>query len=437
MKYNKGQDNALLKVAVKKGKFDIAVITTGELQALSSEDIRGPSNLRIAGLSQLKLSDLIPEGTVVKQGGYIATLDRSPVNQKVRELQTDKDKTESQYVQARLDTAIEMRKLRDDLLNLKFDMEEKKLVLEQSKYEPPATIRQAEIELDKTKRSYAQSKTNYDLKLRQNKAKVQDAANLLASQSTKLDQMIELMQQFVITAPKDGMLIYKKDWSGRKIKAGSDIWGFDPVVATLPDLSVMISQTYVNEIDISKVKIGQPVNISVDAFPGKKYSGKVLTIANVGEQLPNSDTKVFEVTISIGQHDTLLRPAMTTANHIITSTMPESTLYLPLDCIQGNDSMTFVYKEVGMGIVKQEVIVGASSQEFAELKAGLIEGEQVYMSVPPAADKMKLNTLSKDIKEKYKPKPMPPAENKSADKQPAALPTGIDISKLVKTVPKK
>ena len=72
---------------------------------------------------------------------------------------------------------------------------------------------------------------------------------------------------------------------GAKRKVGSSISPWDNVVATLPDMSSMISKTYVNEIDVSKVKTGQKVDIMVDAFPEKTYTGTVTSVANIGEQL--------------------------------------------------------------------------------------------------------------------------------------------------------
>ena len=86
----------------------------------------------------------------------------------------------------------------------------------------------------------------------------------------------------------------------------------------------MISTTYVNEVDIRKVAKGQHVNIGLDAFPDKKLSGEVISVANVGEQRPNSDAKVFEVKVVIAESDTTLRPAMSTANEIITATIPDA-----------------------------------------------------------------------------------------------------------------
>ncbi len=84
------------------------------------------------------------------------------------------------------------------------------------------------------------------------------------------------------------MVIYYKEWSGEKRQVGSSVSPWDRTVATLPDLSTMVSKTYVNEIDISKVSRGQQVRVGVDAFPEKKYTGVVTSVANIGEQLRNA-----------------------------------------------------------------------------------------------------------------------------------------------------
>jgi len=131
------------------------------------------------------------------------------------------------------------------------------------------------------------------------------------------------------------MVIYYKEWGGDKRKVGSSISAWDLTVATLPDLSAMNSKCYVNEIDISKVKAGQKVRISVDAFPEKKYTGVVTYVANIGEQLPNADAKVFEVTIKVNEYDPILRPAMTTGNLIEIANTRINSSFLSKRCMEG------------------------------------------------------------------------------------------------------
>jgi hypothetical protein len=53
-------------------------------------------------------------------------------------------------------------------------------------------------------------------------------------------------------------------------------------------------------------------------FPDKSFTGQVISVANIGEQLPNTDAKVFEVVVKLDNTDPILRPSMTTGNQIIT-----------------------------------------------------------------------------------------------------------------------
>jgi multidrug efflux pump subunit AcrA (membrane-fusion protein) len=384
-----------LSTTVKKGEFKIYVAATGELKAKNSEEIKGPSGMRSAQIWQATISDMVPEGTVLKAGDYVATLDRTELETKLKEAQTEIDKTQTQLEQAKIDTAIELRGIRDDLVNMKFSMEEKKLQVEQSKYEPRMVIQQAEIDLEKSLRDYKQLEKRYELTQTKSRAKISEILATLSQVELRRQRLVDLSNQFVVTAPKPGMLIYARSWNG-KVGPGSQISTWDPVVAELPDLSIMISKTYVNEVDVSKVQKGQDVKIKVDAFPDKSYSGKIITVANVGEQLQGYDAKVFEVTVQLEEVDSILRPAMTTSNEILTYTY-QDVLYVPLEAIQ-SDSMTYVFKKVDGKIVKQEVITGETNDNEVIIEHGLKEGEEVMMLIPDDADKLPIVPLDKKIK---------------------------------------
>jgi len=201
--------------------------------------------------------------------------------------------------------------------------------------------------------------------------------NLTRDRRRKTD-MEEVMKQFDIMAPASGMVIYKKEWNGQKRTAGTEINTWDLAVATLPDLPTMISLTYVNEIDISKLKEGQQVKIGVDAFPEKRFTGDVIEVANIGQQLPNTDAKVFEVRIELNEHDSILRPSMTTSNEVITQVM-DSVMYIPLEAAHANDSLTFVYTRAGR---KQIVLLGESNENNIVVEKGLAKGDKLYLSLP-------------------------------------------------------
>jgi multidrug efflux pump subunit AcrA (membrane-fusion protein) len=402
-------DNIL--TTVKQGKFEVYVNSTGELQAKKSEKIRGPKGMRSAGIWQTQIADLVDEGTVVKEGDYVGRLDRSELDGKVQNLATEIEKIESQLLQAKLDTAISLRGLRDQMINLRFAMREKKLEVEQSKYEPPAVIRREELELERIQRDFNQQSQNYRLKQEQAEAQIAEIMATLDQSMSKFQMMRALSADFTVKAPKAGMIIYERSWDGKK-GPGSRVSSWDPVIAQLPDLSDMVSKMYVNEVDISKVEINQKVNVSVDAFPEKSYKGKVIQIANIGEQLKKFDAKVFEVVVQMLENDTILRPAMTTSNRVLTKTL-ENVIHVPLECVH-SDSMTYVYKKTPNGIVKQEIITDIANDENIVIQYGLKKGEEVYLTIPDNADKIKIVELPKKDKEAHE-KEVAEAKKKEAE----------------------
>lgn len=415
VKGNKSSEVSDIMATVKRGPFKVEIETTGELEAKNSVRILGPSTLRDFRIWQVTIQSIIDEGTVVKKGDWVATLDRSEFQNRFNEKQIELEKANSKFIQTQLDTTLQLRQSRDELINLKYGVDEKNIILEQSKFEPPATIKQAEINLDKAVRAYEQALENYKIKKNQNIEKMREVSAELRKVSNEFEAMTKVLQSFNVLAPEDGMVIYHKGWDGKPIKAGSQINMWEPTVATLPDLTKMLSKTYVNEVDVRKVKPRQRVEVGLDAYPDKKLTGQIIRVANVGEQRPNSDAKVFEVSVELNGTDPTLRPSMTTSNKIIAS-MKDSALYIPLECLHSHfDTITYVYKKEGINTLKQEVIIGETNANDAIVQAGLEEGDRLYLSVPKGLENKDFNLL-KEMDGKRKKRNTD--EEKPVDPQP-------------------
>lgn len=376
-----------------EGKFEVLVTTTGELQAQNSIDIMGPTGARKAGVYQMKITRLVAEGTYVQEGQFVAELDKSELLGKVKEVEINLQKFQSQYTQAKLDCTLTLSQSRDDLINLRYAMEQRELEKDESIYESPSAIRQTEIEYEKSGRAYKQAEKNYQTKVQQATAKMREVEADLFKEQKKLADYQELFGEFTISAPSNGMVIYYREYDGKKRTIGSTISPWGPEVATLPDLSDMESITYVNEVDIQKIQKGQSVRISLDANQEKVLTGTVSQVANIGEQRPNSDSKVFEVKIEINEKDSTLRPAMTTSNQVIVTTM-ENVLSIPLETIHTDDSITYVYKKNGSSAVKQQVAVGITNDDYAVIEDGVAKEDELYLSIPDGAEELELVTLS-------------------------------------------
>ena len=387
------ESNVNLTVNVKRGNFVSEVVTSGEAQSNSLKRIKGPSNLRDFNLQQVKIQDLIPEGTIIKEGDYIGKLDPSGVNEQIINAKLNLETAISKYTQQQLDTTLTLKQERNALKDLTFSLEETELELKQSIYEPPATVRKLEINLDKQKRELQERKENYKIKQKQARAKMVEVGAEVSKNRRKLEDLNELLKSFTIYSNGDGMLTYHKEWNGRKRKVGSSINQWEQTIATLPNLTKMESKTFANEVDIRKIKKGLEVEVGFDAFPDLTLPGKVTEVANVGTNKKGSDIKLFQIMIELQGTDDNVRPGMTTSNTIITNQMKD-VLMVPIEAIFSKDSIKYVYVKSGFSIAKKQIKLGDSNNEDVIVLEGLSEKDVVYLNEPDGYRDATITTMN-------------------------------------------
>ncbi len=387
-------DDVMITVPVQKGSFLARVMSTGQLQSENATSIEVPSALsgRRLGIYEIQVTDIVEEGTVVDSGDFVASLDHSAVEELMTEAKEELEKALEGYEDAKIDTNINMSNLRDGLLDARVTVEEKKLVVEQSIYESPAVQRQASLDLERAKRDLQQSLRNYDLKKQQATYDVGRAWEEARKSRERIEEIDALFEALEVKAPKPGMVIYSYDQFGNKIQAGSTVSRWMPTIAELPDLSSMISRTFINEIDISKVKPGQQAVIGIDAFPAKSFDGHVMSVANIGQVLPDGDAKVFEVIIKLDNTDSELRPAMTTSNVITTDSLAD-VCFVPLEGVFRNDSLQYVYRRDRGDWVRQIIDTGSENANHVVVEQGLDEEMEIALTAPSKADELEFEGL--------------------------------------------
>jgi len=133
---------------VKKGPVEIKVHTSGQLESENSENIVLPAvlsgqNVRIY---EIKITDLIEEGTVVDSGQYIATLDHKVIEEVLTAARLELETAAALIEDAKLDSNLSLSNYRDIIVNSRSDVEEQKIILAESVYESPSVIKKAEME---------------------------------------------------------------------------------------------------------------------------------------------------------------------------------------------------------------------------------------------------------------------------------------------------
>jgi len=379
------QERNLLFTEAVKGDFEVSISVPGEILAENAVDIKAPevSRGRDFRAQPLRITDMVAEGTIVNAGDYVATLDRTQYDNTLKDERERLSEYRNNIEMKKLDTAVTLTNLRNNIRNQIHTVEEAEITLRNSKFEPPATIRQAEIDVERQQRMLEQRKRGYELRVAQAKRDLIRLNTFYNRVDRRVASLEEILAGFTITAPSPGMVVYKRDRRGTKIKTGSNVNMADRIVATLPDLSSLLSQIYISEIEIRKIEPGQNVEIRVDAFPNKTFSGKVYSVANIGEQLGNSDSKVFEVMVRLDAADPDLRPAMTTSNKVVIQKYSD-VIYIPTECIHAEaDGIPFVYTK---DKAKQIVVTGDVNDRNTIIEQGLKPKQAVYILTPENAD---------------------------------------------------
>jgi multidrug efflux pump subunit AcrA (membrane-fusion protein) len=371
------------KARVEQQPFNIEVAADGEVQALKYESINVPDllNRRELKIWYLKITNLVAEGTHVKKGDFIATLDPADVEDRMKQAYEEIDKLENSLETAVIDSAINLAEKRDLIVNAYDELEESKIKLEQSRYESKAMQRQAQIQLHKAQLELNAEKRDYEKEKQKQKTKTDRIQKKLNEETKIKDLLEELKKQLNITSPSEGMVVYGKNWRGNKIKVNDEVGPWMPIIATIPDLNSLISEAVVKEIDIAKIKIGQLVNITIDAFPDDIFKGEIIKVANIGQPIKNAGMNGFKVTITLDKKGKKVLPSMTTNNQIEIVSYPDA-LVVPREAVFGKDSDKYVFKISGRKIEKTIIETGGENETHIRVLKGLKTGDEVLLSRP-------------------------------------------------------
>ncbi|WP_372950662.1 efflux RND transporter periplasmic adaptor subunit [Mariniphaga sp.] len=368
---------------VKSGLFELSLEVKGEIQGKNAIVISLPDELKHNDLRiyQLKIKDMVEEGTAVKTGDWVATLDAAEITQQMQNNQQDLDRRLAELNDAKIDSSIQLTALREELGEFKYDLEYKKLELEQSQYESPAYQRKKKMEYDQTVRQMEKKRRDYKLKQLELKMKTNRIEDRYDYHFKRDSLLKRAMGAARVTAPKNGMVMYAKLWNGRKLRVGDDISIWMPTIATLPDLSQPVSEAYIPEIDITKIALGDSVEISIDALPGDKFKGVVSNIANVGQELSGFDMKVFKIMIDLEVEGKPIKPAMTSNNKIILAKLSD-VVKIPRNCLFRQNGDSFVYLNDGGQTWKKSVTPGLENEEEVVIESGLSPGDLILTVQP-------------------------------------------------------
>jgi HlyD family secretion protein len=213
---------------------------------------------------------------------------------------------------------------------------------------------------------------------------IQSQADAVRQAELSLENAKEALENYTITSPISGTIVEKAYKAGEKTEQGKEL-------CTIYDLSYLTLTLNVDELDISKVQVGQEVIVTADAVEGQTYQG-VVTKVSVAGTTQNGYT-TYPVTIQIDETDGLM-PGMN-VNATIVMAGSEDTLAIPQDALERGDKVLVTLdspsainaldEESPEGYVYVAVTTGVSDDSYIEVTSGLQEGDTVAY-IPSTAD---------------------------------------------------
>jgi HlyD family secretion protein len=360
---------------VERGELALTVEVSGAVQSVDAVRVGPPS---IPELWNYQIQMMAPEGEVVEKGTPVLAFDTSELQRRLDTWTADRDSAATQLELqraagkvARQDEALAIAEAQAELRKARL------------KADAPEGLT-AVIELEKARLDLqlAEKKVDY-LERKAVSAQKQSASEVSRwrhkhdRSAQRVEELKAAIAQLTVTAPRTGTVIHQTNWRGEKKKVGDNAWRAETVLQ-IASLDHMEARGEVDEVDIAKVKVGQPVSLRLDAQADLELVGRVRNLGHgVQRASPETPLKVVMVDIELQPNEAAkLRPGMRFRGRVETGRVAD-VLLVPLDAIFPTDDGPVAYRERGGVLERVGVTLGARAADRVVVTEGLQEGDEI------------------------------------------------------------
>src|SRR5690349_8726044 len=276
---------------VKEADVQLKILTTGALRTKESRAIAAPP---IAG-GTLQIIKLARFGSQVHKGDVVLEFDPSEQEYNLAQNHSDLMQAEQEIAKAKADAAVQTAEDQTALLKAKYKVRQAELEVSKNELVSKIDAQKNNLALEEAKRALVQLEQDIRTHSASNKAALAISEEKRHKARLAMDQAEANIKRMTITAPIDGLVVIhgNRDASGGFFFTGMTLPDYhvgDQVnpgssIAEVIDVSKLELSAQVEEIDRMNMKTGQAVEITLDALPGEKFTGKVRTIGGATSRM--------------------------------------------------------------------------------------------------------------------------------------------------------
>lgn len=360
---------------IMTGPFRQSVIEAGELDAIKASFITMP-NISWQYGYQFKIIGLQEHGKIVHKGDSIIKLDPSSVYKYILD---GEDKLENELAAAKkqaVQSENNLQELNAQLKSEQASYDLKKIEVERSQFDTNIKKKIKELEFQQATIKLNKVKRNFELKpiLDGYDARIQRIR--VIQRENDLKSAKETLKKFLIRSPLNGTFQvavnkftqYPSNW-----KLGDSPYQ-GQMIASIPDISKMKVKTYINESELTRVRLGMKTIVRLDALPSVPFNGSITSISKIC--LPRDKEQVFNVVVEITDSDLRLKPGMTVnCEFILYET--ENEMFVPNNCLLKEKGHEYIFLKKRGSPKKIEVQAGVSNSNYTIITGKVKPGQKL------------------------------------------------------------
>jgi multidrug resistance efflux pump len=364
---------------VEPRPFVHRVPAEGNLRATRATAITVPPGVE----GPLRIAWLAPDGARVKGGDPVLRFDPTDMEKALRDAEDDLAKSRFKTAKEQAESAAAVKKLAADarVAELELDGAHRFQKKDETIFSRNERI---ESELDG---GLAGARARHAHAAEQVKKRLSRAdLDLLAIQGRqagfKMGEARKGLAALTVTAPHDGILVFRRDYRGNPPRVGDAVWQTQPL-AEIPDLARMEAQVFVLEADAGGLGSGKPATVELESAPGLAYPARIARVDALAKpRLRGSPVQYFAVVLELARTDPARMKPGARVRAVLTLDEVPRALAVPRQAVFTRDGRTVVYRRGAGGFTAVPVTLGPSGMGRVVIASGLQPGDTVALGDP-------------------------------------------------------
>lgn len=377
--------DAVPTATAQSGTFEVRLAVPGNLAAVDEERITRPEFN-----GRPEIAWIAAQGTPVEAGDRIVEFDQTELVAALDAAENELELARTKILQNEAKLALAIASAEAGIQGAELDLRLARMRRTDSDTVPLVQREEARVAEQKSTIAIDTARSSLSSVKLESRADTQLLALEVAQKEREVAELEEQLQNTIVTAPSDGLVLLKPKWDGALWQVGGRPWD-GAVIASLPDLSEMKVLCEVHEVDSPRVAVDQTATVILEAFPDRTFTGRVSKVADLAVPKGEDEIKFLDIEVELDASKPEMKPGLSARVELTLSTHPDS-VWIPLEAVVREDDATSVWVSGLTGWRQVDVQLGVESDTHVIVE-GLDAGAEVALAPPYAEEARKAAEL--------------------------------------------